>query len=69
MTSDEIKVIETSTDERNQETVELYNKINPLLEQGMSITKALKKLGYHPSTQSWYRDLLDYAIERGYVKK
>jgi len=69
MTSDGITVTETSTDERNQETIELYNEVKPLLEKGMSLTKALKELGYHPAHQAWLYDLTHYAIERGYVIK
>ena len=66
-----ITIIETSTSERNAETVELFNKIKPLLDNGHSFNSALKLIGYNHWTHSrgWYRDLVDYAKSKGYVRK
>lgn len=59
-----IKVIEQTTAERNQESLELYKKCKPFLQQGMSLRQAVikvtgKKGGF--SRRAWYSDLKKLA--------
>lgn len=64
-----IKVISQSTSERKQETIDLYNKCKPLLEQGYSLYRAAYQIrGTKPTNtkNGWYKDLIDYAILQGH---
>ena len=68
-----IKVIETSTAERKQETIELFNEIKPYLDDGYSYTSALEKVGRITSKakgyyycQAWFKDLKEYGESQGY---
>lgn len=65
-----MKVIETSTAERRQETRELFDKVKPFLDDGLSYDKALKQAGVM-SARSWRqraytRDVVELAKEHGY---
>ena len=64
-----IKVIEQSTEQRKQETVNLYEKCLPYLEQGCSLHKAAWLVtGRKPNNtkNGWYRELIDYSISQGH---
>lgn len=67
------KVISQSTKEREQETIDLFNKAKPYLDDGCSYRSAvIKALGLNPnyyhSNAKWYRDFIDYADAHGYPK-
>lgn len=66
-----MKVIETSTAERRQETRELFDKVKPFLDDGLSYDKALKQAGIMGTGLSWRqraytRDVVELAKEHGY---
>jgi hypothetical protein len=67
-----IKVIEQSTQERELETKQLFQKIEPLLRQGYTYRDSLKKIGRITpnSTPSimygWFKELIDYGKRKGY---
>ena len=68
-----IKVICQSTKEREQETIDLFNKAKPYLDDGFSYRLAIMKgLGLKPnssfSNASWYKEFMDYADAHGYSK-
>lgn len=68
-----IKVICQSTNERKQETIDLFNKAKPYLDDGCSYRLAIiKALGLNQnncrSNAKWYRDFMDYADAHGYPK-
>ena len=68
-----IKVISQSTKEREQETIDLFNKAKPYLDDGFSYRSAvIKALGLNPnlhrSNARWYRDFIEYADAHGYPK-
>lgn len=67
------KVISQSTKERKQETINLFNKAKPYLDDGFSYRSALQKvLGKKPtcsfSNTSWYKEFVEYADAHGYPK-
>ena len=70
-----ITVIEQTTAERNQETMELFNNIRPYLDQGYTYRSALNEVGrirrmgggYY--TQAWFRELIEYGEKQGYPYK
>ena len=67
------KVICNSTKEREQETIDLFNKAKPYLDDGFSYRSALQKvLGKKPTCNfggaSWYKEFVDYADAHGYPK-
>ena len=66
-------VISQSTKEREQETIDLFNKAKPYLDDGCSYRLALQKvLGKKPtcsfSNTSWYKEFMRYADAHGYPK-
>ena len=66
-------VICQSTKEREQETINLFNRAKPYLDDGCSYRLALQKvLGKKPtcsfSNTSWYKDFVEYADAHGYPK-
>ena len=65
-----ITVIAQNTDERKQETIELFNQIKPLLDEGVCLTTAtqqVKKLSHRGfCSHRWYKDLREYAESQGY---
>ena len=68
------KVISQSTKEREQETIDLFNKAKPYLDDGFSYRSALQKvLGKKPTCSfggaSWYKEFVDYADAHGYSKE
>ena len=68
------KVISQSTKEREQETIDLFNKTKPYLDDGCSYRSAIMKvLGKKPtcsfSDSRWYKDFVEYADAHGYPKK
>ena len=69
-----IKVICKSTKERKQETIDLFNKAKPYLDDGFSYGSALQKvLGKKPTWSfggaSWYKEFMEYADAHGYSKE
>ena len=67
------KVISQSTKEREQETIDLFNKVKPYLDEGCGYRSAVRKaLGLNPnhprSNAKWYRDFIEYADAHGYPK-
>lgn len=67
------KVISQSTKEREQETIDLFNKAKPYLDEGFSYCSALQKLlGKKPSCSfsgaRWYKEFVEYADAHGYPK-
>ena len=67
------KVICSSTKEREQEIIDLFNKAKPYLDDGCSYRLALQKvLGKKPtcsfSDTSWYKEFVKYADAHGYPK-
>ena len=68
------KVICSSTKEREQEIIDLFNKAKPYLDDGCSYRLAIMKvLGKKPSNSfgsaSWYKEFIDYADAHGYSKE
>ena len=68
---DGITVISQTTEERKQETKELFEKIKPLLDKGMIYSKAIITVKNLPEgsvryQQAWYRDLIAYGESHGY---
>ena len=64
-----IKVIETSTAERKQETIDTFQKVKPYLDRGYSLHQAAVKATGRNVTNvknGWYRDLIEYAESQGY---
>ena len=67
------KVISQSTKEREQETIDLFNKTKPYLDDGFSYRLALiKVLGKESNSSfshfSWYKEFMEYADAHGYPK-
>ena len=67
------KVISQSTKEREQETIDLFNKAKPYLDDGFSYRLALQKvLGKESNSSfshfSWYKEFVEYADAHGYPK-
>ena len=67
------KVISQSTKERKQETIDLFNKAKPYLDDGFSYRLALiKVLGKESNSSfshfSWYKEFMEYADAHGYPK-
>lgn len=66
------KVVCRSTKEREQETIDLFQKAKPYLDDGFSYRLAvIKALGLNPNcnfSQKWYKDFMDYADAHGYPK-
>jgi hypothetical protein len=68
-----IRVIETSTSERNAETKRKFDLIQPLLDEGYTYMTALVKVGEiephltsNAYNRGWFRHLKEYGAERGY---
>lgn len=69
----DFKVISQSTKEREQETIDLFNKAKPYLDDGCSYRLALQKvLGKKPTCSfggvRWYKEFVEYADAHGYPK-
>ena len=67
------KVISQSTKEREQETIDLFNKAKHYLDDGCSYRLAIiKALGLKPnsnfSNKGWYKEFMKYADAHGYSK-
>lgn len=65
-----ITVISQSTSEREQETVDLFEKCKPYLDEGVPLIDALQiiKNTTHNQfySQAWYKELKSYAESQGY---
>ena len=69
-----MRVIERTTSDLERETVELYQQCKPLLDDGVTLEKAVKQVrGIRQSSNignnAWYKQFRDYAIKQGYVRK
>jgi hypothetical protein len=66
-----IRVIEQSTSERKQATIDLFQQCKPYLEDGMGLVQAVKivrNINYNSfQNLSWYKELRAYATEQGYI--
>ena len=67
------KVISRSTKEREKETIDLFNKAKPYLDDGFSYRLTIMKvLGKKPTCRfneaRWYKDFVEYADTHGYPK-
>ena len=65
-----ITVISQNTEERQQETIDLFNQCKPYLKQGMKLVDALQIIKHTKHNrfynQRWYRELKSYAESQGY---
>ena len=64
-----MKVIEQSTKEREQETKALFESIRPLLDDGYTYNKALRKVkgvATLNTSNAWYRNVIEYGEKQGY---
>lgn len=64
-----ITVKTTTSKERSEEIKELFDKMKPYLDEGLSYRKALnkvKKTNVSYSQRRWYRDLVEYGESQGY---
>lgn len=64
-----IRVITQTTQERREETIQLFNQIRPLLDKGYSFNKALTEvtdLSVTNYRNGWFKDLIEYAKTQGY---
>lgn len=71
MSDDGITIISQTTAERRQETINLFNKIKPLLDQGMIYSAAVRQVKNLPSDagryqMAWYKELVAYGESQGY---
>ena len=69
-----MRVIERTDADIERETVELYDEVKPLLDDGVPIEKAVKTVrGIRQSSNignlAWYKRFRDYAIANGYKRK
>ena len=62
-----IMIIERTTEDCLNETINLFLLIKPLLDQGESYSSAVKQVHKTPSTNlAWYKDLIKYGESQGY---
>ena len=65
-----IRIISQTTKEREDETIELFNKVKPLLDKGYSYSLAVRSIknikNIHVSNYSWFKDLVKYGTSQGY---
>ena len=62
-------VIERTSTDVDNETVELFHQIKPLIEDGYSICGAVKMVKNLTSVNtglSWYKRIREYTISQGY---
>ena len=62
-------VIERTSDDMDSETIELFNEIKPLIEDGYSICRAVKTVKGVTSVNTkltWYQKVKQYCIDNGY---
>ena len=71
-----INVISQSTAERNQETMDNFEKIRPLLDKGYTYSQAVYEAGlcnecskHTVSNLAWFRELYMYGATQGYPYK
>lgn len=66
-----ITVISQNTEERQQETIDLFTKCQPYLDKGMKLVDALQivKNTKHNRfyNQTWYKEIKEYAESQGYI--
>lgn len=64
-------IIERTDEEYVQEIEDIYNEqIKPRLNEGMSLTRALKSIGKGTSGKSrWYREMRQLAFDDGYQSR
>jgi hypothetical protein len=69
-----IKITERTTQEIEQETIDLYDACRPLLEKGFTLYQAIRTVKRIPGStnfgsQAWYKRFRDYALSQGYTPK
>ena len=69
--SDSMNIVESTTNDRNDEIVRLFNKIKPFLDQGMSYNQAYEYVTNKKprSSRAWWRDLIKYGEKQGYPRR
>ena len=65
-----ITVIEQTTEERKNETEELFLECKPYLDKGYPLAKAVQKVKNSNHSffyrQAWFKELREYARSKGY---
>ena len=65
-----IKIISQTTKEREEETIELFNEIKPLLDKGYSYSLAVRTVKNIPtiyvSNYKWFKEVVKYGETQGY---
>lgn len=63
-----IRVIQQTTAERKEEILQLYEKVKPLLDDGIGLWTAVKTVRGKPCSTNvaWYRELRMYCRQKGY---
>lgn len=66
-----MRVIERTEEDMQQETVDLFNEIKPLLDEGKGFYEAIRTVKNISTTSSfanrtWYKRVREYAISQGY---
>ena len=69
-----ITITERTTQEIEQETIDLYDACKPLLEKGFTLYQAIRTVKGIPGrtnfgSQAWYKRFSDYALSQGYTPK
>lgn len=67
-----MKIIERSMSDRLRETKELFEQVKPLLDKGYSYNQAVIKVKKIPGVNTrsgWFKDLIEYGEEMGYLRK
>lgn len=63
-------IVEKSSAERDQEAEDLFDEIKPLLDQGLTIRKAVREvkgLNHNSFTnQDWYKRVYEIGVSNGY---
>lgn len=65
----EAKIIERNTAEREEDIKKLFEECKPLLEEGLSLRKAVMKIKGKESVNTrlaWYRELKQMTIDEGF---
>ena len=67
-----ITIVEQTTNERKQETLDLFEQIKPYLDEGYNYRRALIIVGRITENsristrRGWFRDLIKYGASQGY---
>lgn len=68
-----ITVISQNTQERENETKQLFEKCKPYLDRGETLSNAVQKVENRKhnkfNNQAWFKELRKYAYQQGYKGK